>query len=104
MASCALAQAMLSAGFVGVVAILALAALFSTNRRAIRLRIVIAALALQAALAALVLYFPAGRAALAAMSDGVQALINFSGAGISMVALKGLKPVLPEQFGQYLPG
>ena len=26
------------------------------------------------------------------------------GAGISMVALKGLKPVLPEQFGQYLPG
>ncbi|UPT64661.1 MAG: NupC/NupG family nucleoside CNT transporter [Hyphomonadaceae bacterium JAD_PAG50586_4] len=72
-------------GFVGVVAILALAVLFSTNRRAIRLRIVIAALALQAALAALVLYLPAGRAALAAMSDGVQALINFSGAGISMV-------------------
>ena len=26
------------------------------------------------------------------------------GASISMVALKGLKPVLPEQFGQYLPG
>jgi CNT family concentrative nucleoside transporter len=72
-------------GLVGVVVILAMATMFSTNRRAIRLRIVIAALALQAALAALVLYLPAGRAALAGMSDGVQALINFSGAGIAMV-------------------
>ena len=26
------------------------------------------------------------------------------GAGLSLSALKGLKPVLPEQFGQYLPG
>jgi len=26
------------------------------------------------------------------------------GAGVSLAALKGLKPVLPEQFGQYLPG
>ncbi|MRD46405.1 CvpA family protein [Caenimonas koreensis] len=27
-----------------------------------------------------------------------------AGAGISNAALKGLKPVLPERFGQYLPG
>lgn len=72
-------------GLLGVAAILMLAFAFSTNRRAIRLRIVIAALALQAALAALSLYLPAGRAALAAMSDGVQAVINFSSAGITMV-------------------
>jgi membrane protein required for colicin V production len=26
------------------------------------------------------------------------------GAGLSLAALKGLKPVLPERFGQYLPG
>jgi len=26
------------------------------------------------------------------------------GAGVSLAALKGLKPVLPEKFGQYLPG
>jgi membrane protein required for colicin V production len=26
------------------------------------------------------------------------------GAGIALAALKGLKPVLPERFGQYLPG
>lgn len=72
-------------GLLGVAAILALAIALSTNRGAIRLRIVIAALALQAAFAALALYLPAGRAALAAMSDGVQALINFSSAGIAMV-------------------
>ena len=72
-------------GLIGVVASRALAVLFSTNRSAIRLRIVVAALALQTALAALVLYVPAGRVALSAMSDGVQALINFSSAGIAMV-------------------
>ena len=27
-----------------------------------------------------------------------------AGAGVSNAALKGLKPVLPERFGQYLPG
>lgn len=72
-------------GLIGIAVILLMAVLVSTNRRAIRLRIVIAALALQAALAALVLYLPAGRAALSAMSDGVQAVIDFSGAGIAMV-------------------
>lgn len=72
-------------GLIGVAAILAMAVLLSTNRRAIRLRVVLAALAVQAALAALVLYLPAGRAALGAMSGAVQALIDFSGAGIAMV-------------------
>lgn len=70
---------------IGVAAILAIAVIFSTNRRAIRVRIVVAALALQAGLAALVLYLPAGRTALNAMSAGVQALISFSSAGIEMV-------------------
>lgn len=70
---------------IGVAVILILAVIFSTNRRAIRLRIVLAALALQTGLAALVLYFPPGRAALGVMSNGVQALIDFSAAGIAMV-------------------
>jgi len=30
--------------------------------------------------------------------------IESKGAEVAMVALKGLKPVLPERFGQYLPG
>ncbi len=72
-------------GLLGIGAILLLAVLFSTNRRAIRLRIVVAALALQAGLAALVLYAPAGKSALSAMSKGVEALIGYSSAGIAMV-------------------
>lgn len=30
--------------------------------------------------------------------------VESKGAGVSTAALKGLKPVLPERFGQYLPG
>lgn len=72
-------------GLAGVAAILLIAVVFSTNRGAIRLRIVLAAFALQAAMAALVLYLPAGRATLSAMSGGVQAVIDYSRAGIAMV-------------------
>jgi CNT family concentrative nucleoside transporter len=59
--------------------------LFSTNRRAIRLRVTAAALALQVVLAILVLYLDAGRRALDWLSDGVMAVIGFSRAGIDMV-------------------
>jgi CNT family concentrative nucleoside transporter len=72
-------------GLIGVGVILLLAFALSTNKRAVNPRIVIAALAFQAALAALVLYWPAGRVALSAMSAGVQAVIDFSRAGIAMV-------------------
>lgn len=72
-------------GVAGVAAILAIAVLFSTDRRSIRLRVVGAAFALQIAMAFLALSLPAGRAVLEAMSGGVQAIINYSGAGIAMV-------------------
>ena len=72
-------------GIFGIIAILGIAVLFSNNRRAIHLRVVGAALALQASIAAFVLYFDAGREAIRALSTGVQAIINFAGAGIDMV-------------------
>ncbi len=72
-------------GLVGIVVILAIAVLLSTNRRAINLRIVGAAFALQVTLAALVLYVPAGRRAIDWLSTGVLAVINYSKAGIDMV-------------------
>lgn len=72
-------------GLVGVLAILAIAVLFSTNRRAIRWRIVGAAFALQIVLAVLVLYLDAGRRAIDWMSTGVLAIVNYSQAGIDMV-------------------
>ncbi len=68
-------------GIVGIAAILAIAFLLSTNKRAIRLRVVAAAFALQVAIAVLVLYVPAGRLAIAAMARGVSALLSYAQAG-----------------------
>ncbi len=72
-------------GLVGVLVILGIAVLISTNRRAINLRIVGAAFALQATLAAIVLYSQQGRDAIDWLSKGVLAVIGFSKAGIDMV-------------------
>ena len=72
-------------GIAGIVFILAVAVLLSSNRRAIRLRVVGAAFALQAAMAVLVLHVPAGKAAIAAMSRGVSALLGYAGAGTQLI-------------------
>ena len=72
-------------GLAGVLVILALAVLLSSNRRAINLRVVGAAFALQIVIAAFVLYFETGREVIDAMSDGVLAVVNFSKDGIDMV-------------------
>src|SRR3546814_5519823 len=55
-------------GLAGIVVILGLAVALSTNRRAIRLRVVGAAFALQAGIAVLVLYVPWGKSVLAFLS------------------------------------
>lgn len=72
-------------GIVGIVVILSIAVIFSSNRKAINLRVVGAAFALQAAIAAFVLYFDTGRAAVNWLSTGVLAVIRYSKAGIDMV-------------------
>jgi len=72
-------------GLVGIVAILAIAVAFSSNRKAINLRIVGAAFALQVAIATFVLYFDAGRAVIDTLSTGVLKVIGYSKAGIDMV-------------------
>jgi CNT family concentrative nucleoside transporter len=72
-------------GLLGILVILAIAVAFSANRRAINLRIVATAFALQAAIAAFVLYVPAGRAAISWLSSGVGALLGYANAGIEMV-------------------
>jgi CNT family concentrative nucleoside transporter len=72
-------------GILGIVAILAIAFLFSSNRKAVNLRIVGAAFALQVVVATIVLYWDKGRAGIAFLSDGVMAVIGFSKAGIDMV-------------------
>jgi len=72
-------------GLAGIVVILGIAVLFSSNRKAINLRVVGAAFALQAAIAAFVLYFDAGRAVIDTLSTGVLKVIGYSKAGIDMV-------------------
>jgi len=72
-------------GLAGIVVILAIAFAFSSNRKAINLRIVGAAFALQVLVAVFVLYSEWGSLAIDTMSTGVQAVIDFSQAGIAMV-------------------
>jgi len=67
---------------VGMVALVAIAVLLSSDRKNIKLRTVSAAFAIQAGFAALVLYVPFGQQALAAVSHAVQVIINYGDAGI----------------------
>ena len=68
-------------GVVGIAAIILIAILFSSNRRAIRPRVVLAAFALQAVIAFLVLRTSGGRRVIQGMSDGVSNLLGYAGKG-----------------------
>ena len=68
-------------GLAGIAAILALAWLVSANRRAIRLRVVSAAFALQAFIAWLVLWTSWGRAGILSLSAGVADLLGYATKG-----------------------
>jgi CNT family concentrative nucleoside transporter len=68
-------------GILGIVLILALAFLLSSNRKAIRPRVVGAAFALQAGIAVLVLYTSWGRAAIQGLSHGVSNLLSYANKG-----------------------
>ena len=68
-------------GVAGIVVILGIAFALSTNRKAIRLRVVGAAFALQAAIAFLVLYTSWGRAGIQTLSDGVANLLGYADQG-----------------------
>jgi CNT family concentrative nucleoside transporter len=68
-------------GIAGIIVILGIAFALSTNRRAIRIRVVGAAFALQTAIAFLVLYTAWGRAAIEALSNGVGNLLGYANEG-----------------------
>jgi CNT family concentrative nucleoside transporter len=68
-------------GLAGIAAILLLAFLLSSNRRAIRLRVVAAAFALQAALAAFVLRTDIGVRGIKGLSFGVANLLGYANQG-----------------------
>src|SRR5688572_21848788 len=68
-------------GIGGILLILAIAVAFSSNRRAIRLRVVGAAFALQAGIAVLVLYTPWGIRMIQGMATGVANLLGYANRG-----------------------
>ena len=68
-------------GLAGIAAIILIAVAFSSNRKAINLRVVGAAFALQAVLAFLVIKTPWGRAVIQGMSDGVAELLSYATKG-----------------------
>ncbi len=72
-------------GVVGIGVIFGIAYLLSSNRKAINLRIVGAAFALQVAVAAFVIYLPAGQRIIDAMSTAVLKVMGYSRDGIEFV-------------------
>ncbi len=72
-------------GLGGMAGLLVIALALSTNRRAIRLRTVGGALAIQLAVGALVLYWEQGERALEWASDGVNAVITSANDGIGFL-------------------
>ncbi|GAA4042767.1 NupC/NupG family nucleoside CNT transporter [Sphingomonas rosea] len=72
-------------GLLGIAAILLVAFAFSSDRKAIRLRVVAAAFALQAGIAFLVLYTPWGRAGIQGMAHGVSNLLGYAGEGTAFL-------------------
>lgn len=71
--------------FAGIALILLVAFLLSSNRKAIRLRVVTAAFGLQAGMAVLVLYTPWGRAAIEGASRGVTNLLGYAQEGTNFI-------------------
>lgn len=68
-----------------MVVLIAIALLFSNNRRAINWRTVVGAFVIQIGFAALILYVPAGQKALGATADAVANVIAYGNEGINFV-------------------
>lgn len=72
-------------GIVGAFCLLLIAFIFSTNKRAINIRVVFSAFALQIAIAAFVLFTPIGVAVVEGLSSGVSQLLGYSNDGIELL-------------------
>ncbi len=72
-------------GLIGVALLFAIAIAFSSDRRSISPRIVLASFGLQVAIAVLVLFIPVGKTALGGVASGFQTLLNYSNEGINFM-------------------
>lgn len=69
----------------GIIILLATAWIFSENRKAINFRTTVGAFLIQAGIAALVLYIPAGEKALLAISNCLSGILTYSSEGINFL-------------------
>lgn len=69
----------------GMAVLIAIAVALSKHRKAIKLRTVGVAFAIQFFLGAFILYVPVGRSALEAVSNGVQKVLNYGNQGVSFL-------------------
>ena len=72
-------------GLLGLTVLVLIAIALSQNRRAIQPRVVLAALAMQIAIGALVLFVPWGKSALGAAATGVNHVIDYGNQGIEFL-------------------
>ena len=87
--------------FIGVVVLILLAVLLSSNRRAIRLQTVVGAFLLQAGVGAFALYVPWGQATLAGISDSVSSLQDYANEGIRFLFGPLASSKMFEVFGNH---
>lgn len=84
---------------VGMAVLIFIAVLFSSDRRAIKLRTVVGAFIIQVLIGALVLYVPMGRKILIGMSDGVASVIGYGQKGMDFIFGGLVSPKMFEVFG-----
>ncbi|NHB87386.1 NupC/NupG family nucleoside CNT transporter [Photorhabdus tasmaniensis] len=84
---------------VGMVVLILIAVLFSSNYRAIKLRTVLGAFLIQVATGAFVLYVPAGKKILMGMSEGVSSVIQYGQKGMDFIFGGLVSPKMFELFG-----
>lgn len=72
-------------GFVGIVSLILIAVIFSSDRKAINLRTVGGAFIIQAMIPAFVIFTDSGAGILQAIANGVQAVINSADVGINFL-------------------
>ncbi len=82
-----------------ILLLLAVAVLLSTNRRAIRPRVVLAALGLQVGLGALILFVPSGQSGLSAAAGFVQTVLGYGDRGTAFLFGGLVEPRMFELFG-----
>lgn len=72
-------------GLVGILTVLGIAFLLSSNKKKINIRTILTALLIQIAFAFIVLKWPLGRAVLQKVTDGVNAVIGYANEGIDFL-------------------